>query len=84
MVPRRIVAVLVVALPVLLTTFAVLMAGQLLVGGLGDAAGGAALRGVAVGVLVLLVVDLVLLVGALGVNGLEGQQRRPTPPDEHN
>jgi hypothetical protein len=81
-VPRKIVAVLVMALPVLITTFAVLMAGQLLAGGIGDAGAQRALRGVAIGVLALVSVDLVLLIGALGVNSLERRDRHREPPDE--
>ena len=81
MVPRKILAVFVIGLPVLVTTFAVLMAGHLLAGGIGDAAGQQALRGVAVGVLVFLGVDLVLLIGALGVNSLERSGHRDDSPD---
>lgn len=74
-------AVFVVALPVLITTFAVLMAGQLLAEGMGDVGGQQALRGVAIGVLVVLGVDLVLLVGAVGVNSLERPGPRQEPSD---
>jgi len=80
-VPRKILAVFVIGLPVLVTTFAVLMAGHLLAGGIGDTAGQQALRGVAMGVLVLLGVDVVLLVGAMGVNSLERSAHRDDSPN---
>lgn len=83
MVPRKMLAVFVVALPVLITTFAVLMAGQLLAEGMGDVGGQKVLRGVAIGVLVVVGVDLVLLVGAVGVNSLERPGPRQEPSDRN-
>lgn len=83
MVPRNLLLVLVVGLPILVTTFAVLMAGQLLAAGIGDATSQFALRGAAVGVLVLLAVDLLLLVGALGVNHLDSRSPNDRPPDSN-
>jgi Na+-driven multidrug efflux pump len=82
-VPRKILAVFVISLPVLVTMFAVLMAGYLLAGGIGDVGGQKALGGVAIGVLVLLGVDIVLLVGAMGVNNLERSESRQDLSDRN-
>jgi len=82
-VPRKILAVFVISLPVLVTTFAVLMAGYLLAGGIGDVGGQKVLGGVAIGVLVLLGVDIVLLVGAMGVNNLERSESRQDLSDRN-
>lgn len=77
MVPRRFIAILVGALAFLLVTFAVLMAFHLLVQTLGDAQAARALLWTAVGCLVLLVIDLLLLVITLGVHALRNDDTLP-------
>jgi hypothetical protein len=77
-VPRRLLFALVVALPVLVVAFAVVMGGQALARATGDTVGSSVLFYVAMAALMLLVVDLVLVVAVLGVNAL-GQQ---APPDD--
>ena len=61
---------LVYALPLLVVTFAVLMGAQSLSAATGDATGALLLGRVATGTLVLLIVDVVLLVGWLGMRAL--------------
>jgi hypothetical protein len=70
MIPRWLLAGLVLALPILLVTFAVVMGGFALVQALGDQAGARALLWVAMAALLALVVDLVLLVALLGIAAL--------------
>ncbi len=70
MVPRRILVLLVYGLPILIVAFAVLMGGGMLAQALGDTVGARVLQWVAVACLMLIVTDLVLLVGALGINSL--------------
>ena len=77
MVPRRYLAVLVGALAFLLVAFAVLMAFHLLVHTLGDSQAARALLWTAVGCLVLLIIDLLLLVIALAVNSLRDDESLP-------
>jgi hypothetical protein len=74
---RRVFTVLVGGLAVLVVAFAVLMAFYLLISALGDAAASRAILWTAVGCLVFLVADLVLLVGALGLQSLVGEDRGP-------
>ena len=64
---RRRLLVLVTGLTVLITTFAVLMAFHSLFSALGDAVAARVLFGFAIACLVLLVVDVLLLVGVLGM-----------------
>jgi hypothetical protein len=68
--------VLVLALPVLIVAFAVLMGGCGLAQGLGDPGGAAALRWIAVACLLLLVMDALLLLLALGLSAIEERDRR--------
>lgn len=76
MVPRPVLTVLVYALPILVVAYGVLMGGATLAAAVQDAAAALALRWIAAGSLVLLVTDLVLLIGVLGVNAL-GRQDEP-------
>jgi hypothetical protein len=69
---------LVGGLPVLVVAFAVLMAGEALARATQDAAGARVLLWIAMGVLMLLATDVLLLVGALGINALA----RREPPEE--
>lgn len=70
MIPRRLLATLVFGLPVLVVSFAVIACAALLAQGLGDAAGARGLYWVAVGALLALLIDIVLLVGVLGLLAL--------------
>jgi len=70
-IPRRLLAVLVLALPVLVVTFAVLAGASMLASGLGDAAGAAALNWVAFGALIVLVIDALLLLAVLGIRAVQ-------------
>ena len=75
MIPQRALAVLVGVLAILVVAFSVLMAFYLLVLALGDAVASRAPLGTAFGCLILLVTDMVLLVGALGLKSLERRDR---------
>lgn len=82
MVSKRTLTVLVLALPVLVVAFAVVMGGWGLSQGMGDPAGATALRWVAIACLMLLVMDGVLLLMVLGLNAIEaGGGRRPPDAD---
>jgi hypothetical protein len=74
--PRTLLAVLVLALPVLIVVFGVLMGASSLARAVGDAAGGRVLGWVAATALVLLVVDVLLLLIVLGIRALD-----ETPPE---
>lgn len=76
MIPRRLLAALVLALPVLVVTFAVLAGASMLAGGLGDAAGATALKWIAVGALIVLVIDAVLLLAVLGIRAAQEDERQ--------
>ena len=76
MIPRQILTVLVFALPVLVVAFGVLMGGFLLAQAMQDPVGAGGLRWIAIGVLLLMVTDIVLLVGALGINALGDRDDR--------
>lgn len=79
MIPRRYLVVPVLALPVLVVTFAVLAGATFLAAALGDATGAAALKWVAFGSLIVLVIDAILLLALLGIRAVqEGEdQTRP-------
>jgi hypothetical protein len=77
-IPRRFLSVLVLALPVLVVTFSVVAGASMLAAGLGDAPGAAALRWVAIAALIVLVVDALLLVAALGIRAVhEDEEQEP-------
>ncbi|MCI0360093.1 MAG: hypothetical protein L0211_16570 [Planctomycetaceae bacterium] len=65
--PRRLLLLLVLALPVLVVTFAVLAGASFLAAALGDAPAAAALKWVAMGALIVLVIDAILLLAVLGI-----------------
>jgi hypothetical protein len=69
-IPRPLLFGLVFALPILVVSFAVILGAASLAQALGDAAGGRALFWVAIGALILLVIDALLLLGALGLRAL--------------
>jgi len=71
MIPRRLLATLVFGLPVLVVGFAVIAGAGLLAQGLGDAEGARALYWIAMGALIAMVVDVLLLVGVLGLMALD-------------
>jgi hypothetical protein len=76
-IPRRYLAALVLALPVLVVTFAVLAGASFLARGVGDAPGAAALKWVAFGSLIVLVIDAILLLAILGIRAVQEED------DEH-
>jgi len=70
-IPRRYLAALVLALPVLVVTFAVLAGASFLAAGLGDGPGAAALKWVALGSFIVLVIDAILLLAVLGIRAVQ-------------
>ncbi|MEX2174814.1 MAG: hypothetical protein WD872_10660 [Pirellulaceae bacterium] len=74
-IPRRVLLVLVFALPALIVTFAVVLGASQLARVLGDAAGARGLGWLAVLSLMLLAIDALLLLGALGVNAIGRDER---------
>lgn len=81
MIPRPLFAVLLFTLPILTVIFLVVSGGFLLLSASSDGAGAAVLRWVGIGLLILIVADVVLLVGAIGLN--QYLERRP-PPDSRS
>jgi hypothetical protein len=79
MIPRRLLATLVFGLPVLVVSFAVIASAALLAQGLGDVAGARGLFWAAMGALLAIVVDMLLLVGVLGLMALDH-----TPDQSHD
>lgn len=75
---RRLLTILVLALPVLTVAFGVLMAGHVLVQAVNDPLAARALLWVAMSCLMLLCTDVLLLVGVLGLQALESRE----PPDD--
>ena len=70
-VPRPILRILVFALPLLVCTFAVVLGVSALTQAMQDEVGARVLRWVAVLVLVLTVIDMLLLLGVLGLQALQ-------------
>ena len=81
MVPRQILAFLVYALPLLVVAFAVLMGGFSLASATNDQPGANVLWWIAMSCLMLTAADVVLLVGALGVNSLSRPDNRSDGDD---
>ena len=79
MIPRWFLAGLVLALPVLIVTFAVVMGASALAGGLGDAAGSRGLFWFAIVALILLVIDILLLLAVLGIRAVNNSREREEP-----
>lgn len=67
MIPRRLIAALLLPVPILLVAFAVLMGGS----ALADAVAGRVLFWIAIAALLLLVIDLILLVLALALRAAD-------------
>lgn len=82
MVPKPALIVLVYALPILVVAYGVLMGGATLASAVQDAVAALAMRWIAAGCLVLLVIDLVLLIGVLGVNSLDRHEPPGNSGDE--
>jgi hypothetical protein len=86
-IPRPLLVILVFAWPLLVVAFAVVLGAAALAQATQDLPGALVLRWIAMGLLMLAVVDLVLLVGVLGVRALgepsDAAERslptRPTP-----
>ena len=78
MISRRAITILVAGFAILGVAFSLLMAASLLVATLGDAPGAIVLRWVAFGCGMLVALDLVLLVVALGLNAID------TPRQDEN
>ncbi len=70
MIPRPLLVILVFAWPLLVVAFAVVLGAAALAQATQDLPGALVLRWIAMGLLMLAVVDLVLLVGVLGVRAL--------------
>ena len=80
MIPRPFLATLVFALPILVVTFGVVLGASTLASGLGDSAGSRGLLWVAIVALVLLVIDALLLLVALGLKALDQQRDEDRHP----
>jgi hypothetical protein len=78
-IPRRYLVVPVLALPVLVVTFAVLAGATFLAATLGDAPGAAALKWVAMGSLIVLVIDAILLLALLGIRAVQEDEDQTRP-----
>jgi hypothetical protein len=74
--PRSVFAILVFALPVLVVAFGILMGGSALARATEDLPAANVLQWVALSLLMLTLVDLVLLVGALGLKALAEENDR--------
>lgn len=79
MIPRRYLVVPVLALPVLVVTFAVLAGATFLAAALGDAPGAAALKWVALGSLIVLVIDAIVLLALLGIRAVQEDEDQTRP-----
>ena len=75
-IPRRILTILVFALPVLVVAFGVLMGGSILAQAVEDAPVAKVLRSIAIGIMMLTITDVVLLVGVLGIRALGDEDNR--------
>ena len=76
MISRSVLTTLVLALPLLVCTFAVVLGVSALTQAMQDEVGARALRWVAVGVLVLAVIDMLLLLCVLGLKALNDDDRK--------
>jgi hypothetical protein len=74
-IPRSALVFLVFALPVLVVAFGVVLGGAALAQATQDLPAGLVLRWIAMGLLMLAIIDLILLVGVLGIRALD------EPPD---
>ena len=74
--PRQLLLILVYAIPFLTVGFSVLMGGYLLLRALGDATGASVFHAIAIGCVVLLATDFILLLAALGFDSLTRSEDR--------
>ena len=81
MIPRRLIFILVISLPVLVVSVSVVMATQALLAATEDKAAASVMRWVGIGLMCLTVINLVLLVGALGIQSLSSQEDESNNPD---
>lgn len=84
MIPRSLVLLLVYAFPVLIVAFAVVAGGHVLLAALGDAAAANVIVWVAAVLGALIVLNLLLLVGVLGINAVsenDGPAEHASPRD---
>lgn len=81
MIPRPVLRILVLALPLLVCTFAVVLGVSTLTQAMQDLVGARVLRWISVGVLVLAVIDMLLLLGVLGLQALNDDDH-PRSRDE--
>ena len=75
MIPRWFLTTVVFAVPILALTFGVVLGASALAGSLGDAAGAYGLFWFAMIALILLVIDVLLLLVALGIRALDDRTR---------
>jgi hypothetical protein len=76
-IPRRLLVPLVLAIPVLVVTLATLACASWVAEGMQDLVAGRALRWVATGAGLMLLVDAILLLTALGVNAVQEDSQLP-------
>ncbi|MBC8351225.1 MAG: hypothetical protein H8E66_04515 [Planctomycetes bacterium] len=77
MISNKVVTALLAAFAILIVSCAVLMGFQVLLSSLHDAAAAQVLQWVGFGCLALLVIDVLLLIGALAVRSLDQDRHRP-------
>lgn len=77
MIPRRLLVPLVLAIPVLVVTLATLACASWVAEGMQDLVAARALRWVATGAGLILLVDAILLLTALGVNAVQEDSQPP-------
>lgn len=80
MISNKIVSTLLAAFAILIVTCAVLMGFQVLLSSLHDTVAARVIQWIGCGCVILLVIDLVLLVGALSVRAVEQDRRRSNDP----
>ena len=76
MIPRSLITVLVLALPVLVLVFAVVMAASALTEAMGDGAGSYGLFWCAMAALLLVIIDALLLLMVLGIRALQDAEEQ--------
>jgi hypothetical protein len=79
MISRRLLTLLVFALPILVITFGVVLGASSLTGALGDTAGSYGLFWCAMAALILLVIDALLLLVMLGLRALDERRDEEVP-----
>jgi hypothetical protein len=77
-IPRRILVPLVLAIPVLVVTLATVACASWVAEGMHDLVAARALRWIATGAGLMLLVDAILLLTALGINAVQEQSQPPS------